>query len=92
MMTKLEKAIFLRSKVVTHALMCLVTHFNGMNIRLFHKSVVLFSNAILRIAILAIYRFDAIFDTESELPEKCKHSFAQLEYFWQFCKMNVSKS
>ena len=30
------------------------------------------------IAILAIYRFDAIFDTESELPEKCKHSFACL--------------
>ena len=30
------------------------------------------------IAILAIYRFDAMFDTESGLPEKCKYSFAQL--------------
>ena len=30
------------------------------------------------IAILGIYRFDAIFDTESELPEKWKHSIACL--------------
>ena len=43
------------------------------------------------IAILAIYRFDAMFDTDSGLAEKCKHSLAQLEYSWQFCKTNVSK-
>ena len=42
-------------------------------------------------AIMAIYRFDAMFDTESGLLEKCKHSLAQLEYSWQFCKTNVSK-
>ena len=37
------------------------------------------------IAILAIYHFDAMFDTESGLPKKCKHCFAQLGYSWQFC-------
>ena len=44
------------------------------------------------IAILAIYSFYAMFDTDSGLPEECKHSFAKLEYSWQFYKANVSKS
>ena len=43
------------------------------------------------IAILAIYRFDTVFDTESGLPEKCKYFFAQLGSGWVFLAILQNK-